>query len=82
MTPPDTTSSHINTNTTHSELEERPLPPVPARSKTSFFGYANRTQPDDIESALERYDAHRPNRFIGGLWHANNAGNGNAAGTH
>ncbi|KAL9576529.1 MAG: hypothetical protein Q9212_007023 [Teloschistes hypoglaucus] len=65
------------------DLEAKPLPLVPARSQTSLFSYVSRTResppPDDIEAILRDYDAHQPNRFISGLWHANNA-NGNAAG--
>ncbi|KAI4199122.1 MAG: hypothetical protein LQ350_004812 [Teloschistes chrysophthalmus] len=67
------------------DLEAKPLPLVPARSQTSLFSYVSRTResppPDDIEAILRDYDAHQPNRFIAGLWHANN-GNGNAAGIH
>ncbi|KAL8636725.1 MAG: hypothetical protein Q9228_005912 [Teloschistes exilis] len=65
------------------DLEAKPLPLVPARSQTSFFSYISRTREsppaDDIEAILQDYDAHQPNRFIAGLWHANNA-NGTAAG--
>ncbi|KAI4174800.1 MAG: hypothetical protein LQ346_008183 [Caloplaca aetnensis] len=56
----------------------RPLPPVPAQSKPSwlrscFARNHDPSSPDDIESALERYDNHRRNRYIAGLWHVNNA---------
>ncbi|KAI4098574.1 MAG: hypothetical protein L6R37_006423 [Teloschistes peruensis] len=65
------------------DIEAKPPPLVPARSQTSFFSYVSRTResppPDDIEAILQDYDAHQPNRFIAGLWHANNA-NGTAAG--
>ncbi|KAL9008570.1 MAG: hypothetical protein Q9173_006316 [Seirophora scorigena] len=73
------------TNTSHSTTlarEDRPLPPVPAQSKPSWLKkyFSRPRNPSasgdiDIESAMERYDNHRPNRFIAGLWHANNAGN-------
>ncbi|KAI4095661.1 MAG: hypothetical protein LQ344_001592 [Seirophora lacunosa] len=73
------------TNTSHSNSlarEDRPLPPVPAQSKPFWLGnyFSRARNPSasgdmDIESAMERYDNHRPNRFIAGLWHANNAGN-------
>ncbi|KAI4116887.1 MAG: hypothetical protein LQ345_002773 [Seirophora villosa] len=73
------------TNTSHSTSlarEDRPLPPVPAQSKPSwlkkYFSHTRNPSASgdmDIESAMERYDNHRPNRFIAGLWHANNAGN-------
>ncbi|KAL8687521.1 MAG: hypothetical protein Q9218_006330 [Villophora microphyllina] len=59
--------------TSPSELEARPFPPVPARSTRT----RDSPPPEDIEAILQDYDAHRPNRFIAGLWHANN---GNAAG--
>ncbi|KAL8725310.1 MAG: hypothetical protein Q9181_006464 [Wetmoreana brouardii] len=59
-----------------SELEDRPLPPVLARSRASLFSYLTQSRgpsaPDDIESALHQHEHHRPNRFIAGLWHANN----------
>ncbi|KAI4280301.1 MAG: hypothetical protein L6R35_005926 [Caloplaca aegaea] len=77
MTSPTNTSASTTLAT-----EDRPLPPVPAQSKPSwlkkhFLRPCAPSPPDDIdiESALERYDNHRPNRFIAGLWHANNATN-------
>ncbi|KAL8966512.1 MAG: hypothetical protein Q9197_005937 [Variospora fuerteventurae] len=77
MTSPTNTSASTTLAT-----EDRPLPPVPAQSKPSwlkkhFLRPCAPSPPDDIdiESALERYDNHRPNRFISGLWHANNATN-------
>ncbi|KAL8667692.1 MAG: hypothetical protein Q9202_000547 [Teloschistes flavicans] len=80
MTSPATSSQPTMTS---SELEAKPLPPLPLRSQNSFFNYASRTResppPDDIEAILQDYDAHQPNRFIAGLWHANN-NNGNMAG--
>ncbi|KAL8904086.1 MAG: hypothetical protein Q9171_007173 [Xanthocarpia ochracea] len=59
-----------------------PLPPVPAHSiSSSFKQYFTRVRDfapsDDIESALQRHKDHRPNQYIAGLWHANNAGNPN-----
>ncbi|KAL8697455.1 MAG: hypothetical protein Q9224_002304 [Gallowayella concinna] len=64
----------------HSDLvQDRPLPPIPAQSRhSSFKQHFTRARDfapsDDIESALQRHEDHRPNRFIAGLWHANNAG--------
>ncbi|KAL8700689.1 MAG: hypothetical protein Q9201_005318 [Fulgogasparrea decipioides] len=59
-----------------SEPEDRPPPAVLARSRASFFSYLTQSRgpsaPDDIESALDQHENHRPNRCIAGLWHANN----------
>ncbi|KAL8776993.1 MAG: hypothetical protein Q9213_008057 [Squamulea squamosa] len=61
-------------------LQDRPLPPVPAHSRSPSFKHYLTTQSrdfapsDDIESALQRHEEHRPNRYIAGLWHANNPG--------
>ncbi|KAL8646400.1 MAG: hypothetical protein Q9210_006166 [Variospora velana] len=77
MTSPTNTSAPTTLAT-----EDRRLPPVQAQNKPSwlkkhFLPPCDPSPPDDIdiESALERYDNHRPNRFIAGLWHANNAAN-------
>ncbi|KAL8848704.1 MAG: hypothetical protein Q9221_006314 [Calogaya cf. arnoldii] len=69
---------HSNQSTTASP-QERPLLPVPAHSRASSFKqYFIRVRDfapsDDIESALQRHEDRRPNRYIAGLWHANNAG--------
>ncbi|KAL8999982.1 MAG: hypothetical protein Q9169_001227 [Polycauliona sp. 2 TL-2023] len=70
---------HLIQSTSAPAVQERPLPPVPSHRRTSSFKqYFTRVQDfaikDDIESALERHENHRPNRYIAGLWHANNAG--------
>ncbi|KAL9601700.1 MAG: hypothetical protein Q9219_002311 [cf. Caloplaca sp. 3 TL-2023] len=38
-----------------------------------LHGRRHASPPDDIELALQRHESHRPNRFIAGLWHVNNA---------
>ncbi|CAO1603893.1 a-factor receptor [Xanthoria calcicola] len=73
-----TAPTHIIQSTTTSS-QDRPLPPVPAHSRASSFKqYFTRVRDfapsHDIESALQRHEDHRPNRYIAGLWHANNAG--------
>ncbi|KAL8897879.1 MAG: hypothetical protein Q9192_002368 [Flavoplaca navasiana] len=70
---------HTKQSSTKAPPQERPLPPIPIYGKpSSFKQYFTRVQDfapaDDIESALQRHEDHRPNRYIAGLWHANNAG--------
>ncbi|KAL8813847.1 MAG: hypothetical protein Q9223_006888 [Gallowayella weberi] len=77
---PTSITAPIHIIQSHSDLvQDRPLSPVPAESTpSSFKQYFTRVRdfapPDDIELALQRHEGHRPNRFIAGLWHANNAG--------
>ncbi|KAL8993526.1 MAG: hypothetical protein Q9188_007308, partial [Gyalolechia gomerana] len=79
----DSSSPTRATNGSHSPIassNDRPLPPVPAQSKPSWLQkYMTRARgpspADDIESALQRHENHRPNRFIAGLWHVNNTVN-------
>ncbi|KAL8667349.1 MAG: hypothetical protein Q9168_007280 [Polycauliona sp. 1 TL-2023] len=70
----------IQSATTAPPPQDRPLPPIPAHSRTSSIKqYFTRVQDfapaaDDIESALQQHETHQPSRYIANLWHANNAG--------
>ncbi|KAL8946368.1 MAG: hypothetical protein Q9222_007223 [Ikaeria aurantiellina] len=59
--------------------EDGSLPPLPERRDfTSIRDFVPQapihSRPDDIESAFQRHEEHQPNRFLRGLWHANNTG--------
>ncbi|KAL8935257.1 MAG: hypothetical protein Q9216_005521 [Gyalolechia sp. 2 TL-2023] len=83
----DSASLTSPTDGSHSPItssDDMPLPPVPAQSKPSWLkkymarGWES-SPADDIESALQRHEDHRPNRFITGLWHVNNTVNAGRA---
>ncbi|KAL8825350.1 MAG: hypothetical protein Q9170_007825 [Blastenia crenularia] len=77
---PSPTRSSNTSQPSTANSEAARLPTDSAAGRFAWIGkYIKRVRdqspPDDIESALQRHENHRPNRFIAGLWHVNSTSN-------